>query len=91
MWTWIWSNIYIYFSLDKESLLAISKIGNSIIDLLFYSLGKLKKTGVKSVAMNLVNNNIWFMNSIGTLISGNYIMRKVAQVYDFVSLQKFMA
>ncbi|POG63570.1 hypothetical protein GLOIN_2v1484557 [Rhizophagus irregularis DAOM 181602=DAOM 197198] len=42
----------------KESLLAISKIGDPIIDSLFYSLCKLKKTGVKSVAMNLVNNSI---------------------------------
>ncbi|CAB4389582.1 unnamed protein product [Rhizophagus irregularis] len=46
---------------DKESLLAISKIGDPIIDSLFYSLGKLKKTGVKSVAMNLVNNSIRFI------------------------------
>ncbi|GET65942.1 hypothetical protein GLOIN_2v1848653 [Rhizophagus irregularis DAOM 181602=DAOM 197198] len=46
---------------DKESLLAISNIGDPIIDSLFYSLGKLKKTGVKSVAMNLVNNSIRFI------------------------------
>ncbi|POG58652.1 hypothetical protein GLOIN_2v1848653 [Rhizophagus irregularis DAOM 181602=DAOM 197198] len=46
---------------DKESLLAISKIGDPIIDSLFYSLSKLKKTGVKSVAMNLVNNSIRFI------------------------------
>ncbi|PKY61788.1 hypothetical protein RhiirA4_523684, partial [Rhizophagus irregularis] len=52
----------------KESLLAISKIGDPIIDSLFYSLGKLKKTGVKSVAMNLVNNSIRFMDSTGTLM-----------------------
>ncbi|CAB5113633.1 unnamed protein product [Rhizophagus irregularis] len=45
-------------SIYKESLLAISKIGDPIIDSLFYSLSKLKKTGVKSVAMNLVNNSI---------------------------------
>ncbi|CAB4387182.1 unnamed protein product [Rhizophagus irregularis] len=49
---------------DKESLLAISKIGDPIIDSLFYSLGKLKKTGVKSVAMNLVNNSIQFITCI---------------------------
>ncbi|CAB5211181.1 unnamed protein product [Rhizophagus irregularis] len=48
-------------SIYKESLLAISKIGDPIIDSLFYSLGKLKKTGVKSVAMNLVNNSIRFI------------------------------
>ncbi|CAB4493474.1 unnamed protein product [Rhizophagus irregularis] len=46
---------------DKESLLAISNIGDPIIDSLFYSLGKLKKTGVKSVAINLVNNSIRFI------------------------------
>lgn len=48
--------------------MAISKIGDPIIDSLFYSLGKLKKTGVKSVAMNLVNNSIRFMDSTGTLM-----------------------
>ena len=48
--------------------MAISKIGDPIIDSLFYSLSKLKKTGVKSVAMNLVNNNIQFMDSTGKLI-----------------------
>ncbi|UZO13924.1 uncharacterized protein OCT59_005400 [Rhizophagus irregularis] len=48
-------------SIYKESLLAISNIGDPIIDSLFYSLGKLKKTGVKSVAMNLVNNSIRFI------------------------------
>ncbi|CAB4401200.1 unnamed protein product [Rhizophagus irregularis] len=35
---------------------------------LFYSLGKLKKPRVKSVAMNLVNNIIQFMDSTGTLM-----------------------
>ncbi|CAB5180456.1 unnamed protein product [Rhizophagus irregularis] len=38
------------------------------IDSLLYSLSKLKNTGVKSVTMNLVNNNIRFMDSTGTLV-----------------------
>jgi len=48
--------------------LAINKIGGPTIDSLLYSLSKLKKTGVKSVTMNLVKNNIRFMDSTGTLM-----------------------
>ncbi|CAB4387185.1 unnamed protein product [Rhizophagus irregularis] len=53
---------------DEKILLAINKIGGLTIDSLLYSLSKLKNTGVKSVTMNLVNNNIQFMDSIGTLV-----------------------
>ncbi|GES82399.1 hypothetical protein GLOIN_2v1849317 [Rhizophagus clarus] len=53
---------------DEKILLAINKIGGPAIDLLLYSLSKLKKTGVKSVTMNLVNNNIQFVDSTGTLM-----------------------
>ncbi|GET52738.1 hypothetical protein GLOIN_2v1849317 [Rhizophagus irregularis DAOM 181602=DAOM 197198] len=53
---------------DEKILLAINKIGGPTIDSLLYSLSKLKNTGVKSVTMNLVNNNIRFMDSTGTLV-----------------------
>ena len=48
--------------------MAINKIGGPTIDSLLYSLSKLKNTGVKSVTMNLVNNNIRLMDSTGTLV-----------------------
>ncbi|EXX66087.1 hypothetical protein RirG_127180 [Rhizophagus irregularis DAOM 197198w] len=53
---------------DEKILLAINKIRGPTIDSLLYSLSKLKNTGVKSVTMNLVNNNIRFMDSTGTLV-----------------------
>ncbi|CAB4425657.1 unnamed protein product [Rhizophagus irregularis] len=53
---------------DEKILLAINKIGGPTIDSLLYSLSKLKNTGVKSVTMNLVNNNIRLMDSTGTLV-----------------------
>ena len=46
---------------------AIQKIGDSVIDSLFYSLSKMKKIGINSVTLSSINNNIRFTDSTGTL------------------------
>ena len=46
---------------------AIQKIGNLVIDSLFYSLSKMKKIRINRVTLSSINNNIWFTDSTGTL------------------------
>lgn len=46
---------------------AIQKIGDSVIDSLFYSLSKMKKIRINSVTLSSINNNIRFTDSTGTL------------------------
>jgi hypothetical protein len=46
---------------------AIRKIGDTVIDLIFYSLNKMKEIGVNSVTISSINDNVKFTDSTGTL------------------------
>jgi len=64
-----------FLNLDVFVAKAINNIGDKIIDLMFYSLNKLKQVGVDSVTINPLNNNIQFMDSTGvlTIRSNRYV------------------
>jgi len=59
--------IFFFLNLNVLVAKAINNIGDTIIDLLFYSLNKLRKVGVNSMTIDPLNNNIQVMDPTGVL------------------------